>query len=99
MHRSKITCKKITQFYLLLFQLLFEESFKQVEKIKVAGWTYMAACGLDPGRRDSINSLNMASYSDHVVLVLTRFAAQMMGILQRINSETFQTFKLRVGQL
>jgi len=78
-------------------KLLFEESFKQVEKIKVAGWTYMAACGLDPGRRDSINSLNMASYSDHVVLVLTRFAAQMMGILQRINSETFQTFKLRVG--
>jgi adenylate cyclase len=78
-------------------KLLFDESFKQVEKIKVAGWTYMAACGLDPGRRDSANSLNMASYSDHVVLVLTRFAASMMGVLQHINNETFQTFKLRVG--
>ena len=68
----------------------------RVEKIKVAGWTYMAACGLDPGRRDSTNSTN---YSDHVVLVLTRFAAKMMGVLQQINRETFQTFKLRIGQL
>jgi hypothetical protein len=56
----------------------------------------MAACGLDPGRRDSTNSTN---YSDHVVLVLTRFAAKMMGVLQQINRETFQTFKLRIGQL
>jgi hypothetical protein len=99
MHRSKITCKKITQFYLLLFQLLFEESFMRVEKIKVAGWTYMAVCGVDPSRRDSIISLNMERHSDHVVLVLTRFAAKIMGVLQNINKETFQTFKLRVGQL
>jgi hypothetical protein len=59
----------------------------------------MAVCGVDPSRRDSINSLNMESYSDHVVLVLTRFAAKMMGVLQKMNRETFQTFKLRVGQL
>lgn len=25
----------------------------KIEKIKVAGWTYMAACGLEPGRGDS----------------------------------------------
>jgi adenylate cyclase len=84
------------QFHL---QLLFHASYLRVEKIKVAGWTYMAACGLDPGRRDSVNSVNRDSYSDHVVLVLTRFAANMMGVLQKINRETFQTFKLRVGQL
>jgi len=79
--------------------LLFRPSYMRVEKIKVAGWTYMAACGVDPGRRDSVNSINKNSYSDHVVLVLTRFAAKMMGVLQKINRETFQTFKLRVGQL
>lgn len=90
---------KIMQFYLLLFQLLLETSFMRVEKIKVAGWTYMAVCGVDPGRRDSIISRNRDSCSDHVVLVLTRFAAKMMGVLQNINRETFQTFKLRVGQL
>ena len=97
--QNKITCKKITQFYLLLFQLLFEAGFMRVEKIKVAGWTYMAACGVDPGRRDSVISLHKNSYSEHVVLVLTRFAAKMMGVLQNINRETFQTFRLRVGQL
>jgi adenylate cyclase len=70
----------------------------RVEKIKVAGWTYMAACGLDPGRRDSINCCNLDS-TEHVVLVLTRFAAKMMDVLQQINKETFQTFSLRVGQL
>lgn len=58
----------------------------------------MAACGLDPGRRDSVNSVNRDSYSDHVVLVLTRFAANMMGVLQKINKEFLQNFKLRVGQ-
>ncbi|XP_063700963.1 adenylyl cyclase X E [Culicoides brevitarsis] len=26
---------------------------QKIEKIKVAGWTYMAACGLDPGRGDA----------------------------------------------
>ncbi|XP_037906925.1 adenylyl cyclase X E isoform X2 [Hermetia illucens] len=29
----------------------------KIEKIKVAGWTYMVACGLDPGRCDSTTSL------------------------------------------
>ncbi|KAL7049608.1 hypothetical protein ACKWTF_003787 [Chironomus riparius] len=31
-------------------------AYQKVEKIKVAGWSYMAACGLDPGRGDSTNS-------------------------------------------
>lgn len=30
----------------------------KIEKIKVSGWTYMVACGLDPGRGDSSISLN-----------------------------------------
>lgn len=29
----------------------------KIEKIKVAGWTYMVACGLDPGRADSTSSI------------------------------------------
>ncbi|KAJ9579599.1 hypothetical protein L9F63_004784, partial [Diploptera punctata] len=78
-------------------KLLYDTSFLRVEKIKVAGWTYMAACGLDPGRKDSVNSLNRDNCSDHVALVLTRFAVKMMEVLQNINRETFQTFKLRVG--
>lgn len=33
--------------------LLSHRGPQKIEKIKVAGWTYMAACGLDPGRADS----------------------------------------------
>lgn len=35
------------------FQLLFENEFSRVEKIKVISSTYMAACGLQPGRKGS----------------------------------------------
>lgn len=42
----------------LNFQLkLFEsEGMFKVEKIKVAGWTYMAACGLDLARSEHVNT-------------------------------------------
>lgn len=36
------------------FQLLFEDEFCRVEKIKVISSTYMAACGLQPGRKNSL---------------------------------------------
>lgn len=29
----------------------------KIEKIKISGWTYMAACGLEPGRGDSALSI------------------------------------------
>lgn len=36
---------------------LFEaEGMFKVEKIKVAGWTYMAACGLDLARSEHVNT-------------------------------------------
>lgn len=38
-------------------KLMTFRGYHKVEKIKVAGWSYMAACGLDPGRGDSTNSL------------------------------------------
>uniref|UniRef100_A0A1S4GVP2 adenylate cyclase n=1 Tax=Anopheles gambiae TaxID=7165 RepID=A0A1S4GVP2_ANOGA len=39
-------------------RLQYFDGYLKVEKIKVAGWTYMAACGLDPGRCDSSSSLS-----------------------------------------
>ncbi|XP_067002907.1 adenylate cyclase type 2 isoform X2 [Anabrus simplex] len=79
-------------------KILFEPCSLRVEKIKMAGWTYMAACGLDPGRRDSAAGIcQKQHFTEHVVLVLARFATKMMRVLQNINRETFQTFKLRIG--
>lgn len=39
-------------------KLLSKRGPLKLEKIKVSGWTYMVACGLDPGRSDSSASLN-----------------------------------------
>ncbi|XP_046390529.1 adenylate cyclase type 7-like isoform X2 [Ischnura elegans] len=92
-------------------KLLLEPSFMRVEKIKVAGWTYLAACGLQPGRRDSNNSGRSNSRSDDIslgdeiasrmtadnIIVLVRFAANMMNVLEGINKDGFLNFKLRVG--
>ena len=37
-------------------KLLTFSGYLKIEKIKVSGWTYMCACGLDPGRGDSTSS-------------------------------------------
>lgn len=52
--------------YLKIFQL-FCKPYRRVEKIKVAGWTYMAACGLDPGRRESNSSVSGDSKNEQTV--------------------------------
>lgn len=39
-------------------KLLSKAGPLKLEKIKVSGWTYMVACGLDPSRSDSSVSLN-----------------------------------------
>lgn len=39
-------------------KLLSKTGPLKLEKIKVSGWTYMVACGLDPSRSDSSVSLN-----------------------------------------
>ncbi len=47
-------CLKILNDIIALFdKLLFHDQFGRVEKIKVISSTYMAACGLQPGRRGS----------------------------------------------
>ncbi|RVE54430.1 hypothetical protein evm_000915 [Chilo suppressalis] len=88
--------------------LITGSSIHKVEKIKVAGWTYMAACGLDPCRRDSINSASNTSiyegqnspYDKAIVLTMVEFAAAMMMQLKNFNRGSFQSFEglnLRIG--
>ncbi|CAH0724707.1 unnamed protein product, partial [Brenthis ino] len=89
--------------------LLTGSSVHKVEKIKMAGWTYMAACGLDPNRRDSFDSSSYTSlvdknkntpYNRAIVLTMVEFAAAMMMQLQNFNRGSFQSFEglsLRIG--
>ncbi|XP_012228247.1 adenylyl cyclase X E-like isoform X2 [Linepithema humile] len=83
-------------------KLLFEPCFVcRIEKIKIAGTTYMAACGLEASRRDSTHSSESdESYSDNVVKVMAQFAVQMMSVLDKMNARSFTTskpYKLRIG--
>ncbi|KAM3967588.1 LOW QUALITY PROTEIN: adenylyl cyclase X E-like [Aphomia sociella] len=88
--------------------LLTGSSVYKVEKIKMAGWTYMAACGLDPSKRTSLNSISNTSnsivqnlmYNRAIVLTMVEFAATMMRKLQEFNRGSFQSFEglnLRIG--
>ncbi|CAH0547706.1 unnamed protein product [Brassicogethes aeneus] len=65
---------------------------KNIEKIKIAKWTYMVACGLVD---DSIETHS----SQHVepITTLIRFACAMMKKLRESNEQQSQDFKLRIG--
>ena len=84
-------------------KLLFESQFVcRIEKIKIAGTTYMAACGLEASRRDSMrsNTESEENFSDNVVRVMAQFAAEMMAVLDKLNTRCFCTSKphrLRIG--
>ncbi|VVC95491.1 unnamed protein product [Leptidea sinapis] len=82
--------------------LLTGASVYRVEKIKVAGWTYMAACGLDPSRKESFDSSSFNSLGDKrhnnpynraIVVTMMEFAAAMMVQLQTFNRGSFQSFE------
>lgn len=75
-------------------KLLFESTSLRVEKIKVGGRTYMAACGLEPGRRETST---IAVDTDHNLVVLTRFASNMMCVLNKFNRNNNHSFQLTVG--
>ncbi|GBP13221.1 hypothetical protein EVAR_93171_1 [Eumeta japonica] len=89
--------------------LLSSNTPHKVEKIKMAGWTYMAACGLDPNRRDSYDSSSFSSIADRrqnnpynrsIVVTMVQFAAVMMMQLRNFNRSSFQSFEglsLRIG--
>lgn len=80
-----------------ILQLLIEPCGQKIEKIKVAGWTYMAACGLDPGRKDSTTSVHRQN-RENIVVQLVKFGVRMMNVLNRIRSIYHQEFKLRIGE-
>ncbi|KAL6421843.1 hypothetical protein ACFW04_010981 [Cataglyphis niger] len=77
-------------------KLLLKPKFSGIEKIKTIGSTYMLASGLSPGKEDNDNK-DLLKQQDHNVIVLVEFAIALMTILDQINRDSFQRFKLRMG--
>ncbi|XP_049861378.1 adenylate cyclase type 2 [Schistocerca gregaria] len=76
-------------------KLLLKPKFSCIEKIKTIGSTYMLASGLRPGKEDGGG--DACRQQEHNVVILVEFAVQLMTILDQINRESFQRFKLRIG--
>lgn len=70
-------------------QILDDEKFRTIEKIKTVGSTYMAASGINPleSERDELAHL----------CDLVDFAIEMKNKLEDINVHSFNTFQLRIG--
>ncbi|KAJ0178523.1 hypothetical protein K1T71_006346 [Dendrolimus kikuchii] len=75
-------------------KLLLKPKFSCIEKIKTIGSTYMIASGLRPGKEEKIDA---NTKEEHTVAILVEFAIALMTILDQINRESFQRFKLRIG--
>ena len=71
-------------------QILDDEKFRTIEKIKTIGSTYMAASGINPleSERDELAHL----------CDLVDFAIEMKNKLEDINVHSFNTFQLRIGK-
>ncbi|KAK8731703.1 hypothetical protein OTU49_007429, partial [Cherax quadricarinatus] len=92
------TCLSVLNEIISDFDMLtYLEPFKAIEKIKVVGSTYMAACGLQPGRKYSDDNTFKERDKRENVSTITKFAVTMMERLEKINGENQQNFKLRVG--
>ncbi|XP_063623161.1 adenylate cyclase type 2 isoform X1 [Cydia splendana] len=75
-------------------KLLLKPKFSGIEKIKTIGSTYMIASGLRPGKEDQTDAKGK---EEHTVAILIEFAFALMTILDQINRESFQRFRLRIG--
>ncbi|XP_042695327.1 adenylate cyclase type 1 [Centrocercus urophasianus] len=73
-------------------ELMDKECYKDIEKIKTIGSTYMAAVGLVP---TSGTKAKKSIYSH--LSTLADFAIEMFDVLDEINYQSYNDFVLRVG--
>ncbi|KAM9501193.1 adenylate cyclase type 1b [Clarias gariepinus] len=73
-------------------ELMDKEYYKDIEKIKTIGSTYMAAVGLVPTTGSKVKKSILAHLS-----TIADFAIEMFDVLDEINYQSYNDFILRVG--
>ncbi|XP_076001262.1 adenylate cyclase type 1-like isoform X2 [Genypterus blacodes] len=73
-------------------ELMDKECYKDIEKIKTIGSTYMAAVGLVP----TVGTKAKKSIYDHLSTIAD-YAIEMFDVLDEINYQSYNEFVLRVG--
>ncbi|CAG4984786.1 unnamed protein product, partial [Parnassius apollo] len=70
-------------------EILAEDQFKYIEKIKSTGATYMAASGLTVATRDLRGYRHVTAMAD--------YALRLREQLQYVNEHSFNSFRIRIG--
>ncbi|XP_066865294.1 adenylate cyclase type 6 isoform X4 [Kogia breviceps] len=70
-------------------EIISEERFRQLEKIKTIGSTYMAASGLNASTYDQVGRSHITALAD--------YAMQLMEQMKHINEHSFNNFQMKIG--
>ncbi|CDR06283.1 unnamed protein product [Oncorhynchus mykiss] len=70
-------------------QIISEDQFRQLEKIKTIGSTYMAASGLNDSTYDKEGRSHIRALAD--------YAMRLMDQMKYINEHSFNNFKMKIG--
>ncbi|XP_015269215.1 PREDICTED: adenylate cyclase type 5, partial [Gekko japonicus] len=70
-------------------EIISEDQFRQLEKIKTIGSTYMAASGLNDSTYDKVGKTHIKALAD--------FAMRLMDQMKYINEHSFNNFKMKIG--
>ena len=73
----------------IMVQIISEDQFKQLEKIKTIGSTYMAASGLNDATYDRQGKSHITAMAD--------YAMRLMEQMTHINEHSFNNFKMKIG--
>ena len=71
-------------------QIISEDQFRQLEKIKTIGSTYMAASGLNDSTYDKVGRSHIRALAD--------YAMRLMDQMKYINEHSFNNFKMKIGE-
>uniref|UniRef100_A0A7N8Y0C0 Adenylate cyclase type 5 n=1 Tax=Mastacembelus armatus TaxID=205130 RepID=A0A7N8Y0C0_9TELE len=72
-------------------EIISEDQFRQLEKIKTIGSTYMAASGLNDSTYDKSGRSHIRALAD--------YAMRLMDQMKYINEHSFNNFKMKIGEL
>ncbi|KAM6986299.1 adenylate cyclase type 5 [Aplochiton taeniatus] len=70
-------------------EIISEDHFRQLEKIKTIGSTYMAASGLNDSTYDKVGRTHIRALAD--------YAMRLMDQMKHINEHSFNNFKMKIG--
>uniref|UniRef100_A0A8C9YMF2 Adenylate cyclase type 5 n=1 Tax=Sander lucioperca TaxID=283035 RepID=A0A8C9YMF2_SANLU len=70
-------------------EIISEDQFRQLEKIKTIGSTYMAASGLNDSTYDKVGRSHIRALAD--------YAMRLMDQMKYINEHSFNNFKMQIG--